>query len=71
MNTTSNHPSHLTRDVFVVRRWRSPVDDLWRGQIVHVGSGQTACFNSDDELLAYVKRHLQKQTDESKIRGLR
>ena len=71
MNTPSNHPSYITRDVFVVRRWRSPVDDLWRGQIVHVGSGQTVCFNSDEELLAHIERHLQKQTNESRIRRLR
>ncbi|MBX3001302.1 MAG: hypothetical protein KF893_22465 [Caldilineaceae bacterium] len=49
------------RDVFVVRRWRGCADGSWRGQVVHLISGERVNFTSDEELLAYIQRRLHTQ----------
>lgn len=71
MLTVSARPQPPNRDVFIVRRWLNPADGSWRGQIVHVGSGQTVNFASDEQLVAYLRRRLCAQVDETGRSGLR
>lgn len=69
MNTPP--PVQANRDVFVVRRWRGAADEPWRGQVVHLVSGQTVNFASDEELLAYIQRRLHHHRDKANRAGLR
>lgn len=71
MMAASKHRPQPQRHVLVVRLWRSPAGGSWRGQIVHVESGQTVNFGSDEQLLAYIRHHLNTQADESGHSGLR
>jgi hypothetical protein len=71
MMAASQRPPQPNRDVFVVRLWRNRTDGSWQGQIVHVDSGQTISFGSDDEVLAYIRQRLDNQEDRSSRSGLR
>lgn len=71
MTAAKSYPQPRDRDVFVVRRWRSPADGSWRSQIVHVSSGRMVNFGSDAELLAYLERRLRAQAEATGRSGLR
>ena len=63
--------AEFNRDVFIVRRWRKSGDRFWRGQIIHVQSGETIAFGSDEELVAYIRDHLTAQASKGGRPGLK
>lgn len=50
-----------SREVFILRLWRSAAGEAWRGQVQHVASGQVIALSSLQDLLAA----LQAQLDHS------
>ncbi len=46
----------LNRHSFLVRIWREVESAGWQGSVEHVRTGETATFDSLEELLDFVKR---------------
>jgi hypothetical protein len=43
-------------DTFVIRLWREPSRQTWRGQIVHLPDQESAYFASFEQALAFIAR---------------
>ena len=43
-------------DTFVIRLWREPSRQAWRGQIVHLPDQESAYFASFEQALAFIAR---------------
>jgi hypothetical protein len=50
----------MHRDTFILRIWLDEDKPGWTGQVQHVGSGQSALFQSLDKLLAFIERRTGK-----------
>jgi hypothetical protein len=46
----------LVREVFVVRVWREAAGGIWRGQIVHLPTQETASFAGWQQAEAFMAR---------------
>lgn len=54
---------------FVVRFWREPAlgEGRWRGQVLHIQSGESATFADEDALMSFMRRwvRLRQGQDEA------